>query len=196
MIDAVQRPLPKSYVKGIAGSMAAMGALLGVAVYLIASFGGRSLFPGIVQEFSGTAGVEESLAFSHQLVMAYIANELAIYLAFLMAPVFGALVAYRLDDTTEAKMGSAGVGVALGSIAFVFLVVLFSSLTTPSASDLIAAQEALPGASAVGYQEQFIEGMSLGSIDVGTTLINSIAVAVPAGVAAAAVVYFDENFFH
>ncbi len=194
--DAVQRPGPQSYIQGITGLMAALGALLGIGIYLVAQFGGRSLLPGIVGEFSGTSGVEETLAATHQLTLAYMANELALFLAFLMAPLFGFLVATKLDDTKQAKMGAAGVGVALGTIAFTFLVVFAASMVTPSAGDVMSAASSLEGASdAASAETEMIQGMDLGSIDIGNTVINSVLIGIPAGLGAAAVVYFDERFF-
>lgn len=193
--DAVQRPGPQSYIKGITGLMAAMGALLGLGIYLVAQIGGRSLLPGIVDEFSGTSGVEETLAATHQLTIAYIANELAIFLAFLMAPLFGFLVAFKMDDTEQAKMGAAGVGVALGTVAFTFILVIMASMVTPSAGDVMAAASGLEGASGASTQAEMIQGMDLGSINIGNTLTNAILIGIPAGGAAAAVVYFDDRFF-
>lgn len=194
--DAVQRTGPQRFIRGIVGLMAVMGALLGLGVYLVAQFGGRSLLPGIVSEFSGTSGVEETLAATHQLTIAYMANELAIFLAFLMAPLFGFLVAFKMDDTKQAKMGAAGLGVALGTIAFTFIVVFIASVVTPSAGDVMSATSSLEGTSgAAGTEAEMVQGMDLGSINIGNTVTNSVLVGVPAGIAAAAVIYFDEEFF-
>lgn len=194
--DAIQRPGPQSYIQGIAGTMAVMGVLLGVGIFLIANLGGRSLLPGMVSEFSGMGGVEETVTASHKLMIAYMANELAIFLAFLMAPLFGALVSFKLDDTRQAKMGTAGVGVALGTIAFTFIVVIVASMVTPSAGEFLSAANQLEGASgASDPQMQAVQGMDLGSINIGNTLLNSILIGIPAGIAAASIIYFDENFF-
>ena len=197
--DAIQRPGPQSYIQGIAGIMAAMGVLLGFGVFLVAQFGGRSLLPGIVDEFSGMQGLDETIAASHELTMAYMANEMAIFLAFLMAPLFGALVAFKLDDTRQAKMGAAGVGVAVGSIIFVSIVVVASSIVAPSASAFVEAGAQLEGQEAAAVADdpemQMLQGMELGSINVGNMLINSVLVGIPAGIAAASIIYFDEEFF-
>ncbi|MFA9416168.1 hypothetical protein [Natrinema sp. HArc-T2] len=193
--DAVQRPGPQQFIRGIAGLMGAMGALLGLGVYLVAQIGGRSLLPGIVSEFSGTSGVEETLAATHQLTIAYMANELAIFLAFLMAPLFGFLVAFKMDDTKQAKMGAAGVGVAVGTVAFTFIVVIIASMVTPSAGDVMSAANSLDGASGASTEAEMVQGMDLGSINIGNTVVNSALVGIPAGIAAAAVIYFDEEFF-
>lgn len=193
--DAVQRPVPQSYVRGITALMAAMGALLGLGVYLVAEIGGRSMLPGLVDEFSGTSGVEETLAATHQLTIAYMANELAIFLAFLMAPLFGFLVVSKMDDTKQAKMGAAGVGVALGTIAFTFILVIVASAVTPSAGEVMTAATELEGASGTSAEAEMVQGMDLGSINIGNTIMNSVLVGIPAGIAAAAVVHVDEQFF-
>lgn len=193
--DAVQRPVPQSYIQGIAGLMAGMGALLALGVYLVAQIGGRSLLPGIVGELSGTSGVEETLTATHQLTLAYMANELAIFLAFLMAPLFGFLVAFKMDDTQQAKMGAAGVGVALGTVAFTFLVVFVASMVTPSAGDVMSAANGLESASGASAENEMVRGMDLGSINIGNTVMNSVLIGIPAGIGAAAVVYFDDRFF-
>jgi len=194
--DAVQRPGPQRFVRGIAGLMGVMGALLGLGVYLVAQMGGRSLLPGIVSEFSGTNGVEETVSATHQLMIAYMANELAIFLAFLMAPLFGFLVAFKMDDTKQAKMGAAGLGVALGTIVFTFIVVIVASMVTPSAGDVLSATNSLSGTSgAAAAETEMVQGMDLGSIEIGNTAMNSVLVGIPAGIAAATVIYFDEEFF-
>lgn len=196
VVDAIQRPSPKNFVKGITGIMAVMGVLLGVGLFLVSEIGGRSLLPGIAQELSGVDGLEEGLAFSHQLTTAYIANELAIYLAFLMAPLFGLLVAFKMEDTKRAKMGAAGVGVALGTIVFTFVVVMVASLIAPTGSDLMAVESAAPtDTNTVDAQEQIAEGMDFGSIYVGNTFLNSALIGGFAGLAAASIVYFDDKFF-
>lgn len=197
--DTIQQPTPMNYIKGIVGTMGVMGVLLGLGVYLVGSFGGLSLYPGIVQEFSGMQGLSSGLAFYHQLTIAYVANQLAIFLAFIMAPMFGLLVAFRMDGESEAKMGAAGIGVGLGALVFTVIVVFAASLAVPSASELFQIQEQLGSSmlgTAGGMEATILQGMDLGSADIGNAVLNGIMVAIPSGLAAAAVVYVDEEFFN
>jgi hypothetical protein len=189
-----------NYIKGIVGSMAVTGVLLGIGVFLVARIGGLSLYPGIIQQFTGMPGVGETMSFAHQLTIAYQASQLSIFLAFLMAPLFGVLVAVKMDDTKEAKMGAAGVGVGVGALAFTVIVVLIASFAVPSASDLLAIQEAAGGAGGAAlpvgsFQQSMLQGVDLGSADIVNSVLNGVMVGIPAGIAAAAIVFFDESFF-
>ncbi|MFB6133881.1 MAG: hypothetical protein ABEJ55_02725 [Halanaeroarchaeum sp.] len=202
--DTVQQPTPMNYIKGIVGTMGALGVLLGIGVYLVGSFGGLALYPGIIQEFSGMQGLDQGLAFTHQLSVAYMANNLAIFLAFLMAPIFGLLVAFRMDGESEAKMGAAGIGVGVGALVFTVIVVYAASMVVPSASELFQIQQqfasSMGGTTAVGsvsgLEQTILQGMDLGSADLTNAVFNGIMVGIPAGIAAAAVVFMDEQFFN
>jgi hypothetical protein len=199
ILDAIQRPTPMSYIKGIIASMGLVGALLGVGVYLVAAGGGRSLYPSIVQAFSGVSGIEAMIGFYHELTMAYIANELAIFLAFLMAPLFGFLVALKMDDTSQAKMGAAGVGVGVGTVVFTVVVVFAASFIVPSLSELMSIIETIdntvPTTGMAGASEMMLESIDLGSIDTRNAVVNGVLTGIPAGLAAAGIVYIDDTFF-
>jgi hypothetical protein len=190
-LDAVQRPTPTRWVKGIAGTMASVGAFISIGVFLIAELGGRSLMPGAVQTFEG-GQVGQMITTGHQLTLAYVTNEIAIFLSFLMAPTFGALVAFRMEETNEAKIATAGTGVAVGAFAFVLIVGFVSSVIVPPPPPTMTSGMNL-GSIASGTGA--VSNLNLGSLDFGNLIINSILVAIPAGIGAATTVYFDDKYF-
>ena len=184
------RPKPKSYMQSIVGSMGVVGILLGVGTFLVAQAGGRSLLPGIVQSVS-VQGVDQAISATHQLTLAYVTNELAIFLAFMMAPLFGALVALRMDDTERAKLATSGVGVAIGTFVFVVIVAFVASMFVPSASQFTSG---LPtGTSAVGGFQGASFG--LGSVNFGNLVINGVLMGIAGGLAASATGYFLSGTF-
>lgn len=183
--DILQRPGPKSYMQGIIGSMSIVGALLGVGVFLVAEMGGRSLMPGAASAVSGEQ-VNTALTFTHKLTLAYVTNELAIFLAFLMAPLFGALVALRMDDTFRAKLATSGVGVGVGALAFTVIVAFIASMVVPSVPQSLAAASA-------GSFGAAGTSVDLGSVEFGNLIINGIMIGITAGVAASATAYMVEE---
>ncbi len=185
--NVLQRPKPKSYMQSIIGSMGVAGLLLGVGVFLVAEMGGWSLIPGAATAISSPE-VTTALAFSHKLTLAYVTNELAIFLAFIMAPLFGALVGLRMDDSERAKYATSGVGVGIGALLFVMIVGFIASMVVPSVPQSLSQTGQFGG---TGMASQ----VNLGQVQFGKLLINGILVAIPAGLAASATAYFTADSF-
>ncbi|MHB9285839.1 hypothetical protein ACKVMT_02220 [Halobacteriales archaeon Cl-PHB] len=185
--DILGRPKPKNYLQSIVGSMGVVGLLLGVGVFLVAEMGGWSLIPGAATAVS-TQEVTTALSFSHKLTLAYVTNQLTIFLPFLMAPLFGGLVALRMDDSERAKFATSGVGVGAGALLFVIVVGFAASMVVPSVPQSLSQTGGFGTGAMAG-------SLNLGQVQFGKLIINGIMVAIPAGLAASATAYFLHGSF-
>lgn len=172
--------------------MAAAAALLGILVFLLGNVGGFPLLPEAVtqaqEQTQSTAVVDDALSSSHQLLLAYLTAELAPFIAFLMAPLFGMLAGLRMTVAPRTKQLTAAAGTFAGAVVFVVVVTLFASFVVPEASDFG------PAASLAGAQQNPDAATGLGSIQFGNTIVNGLLVGLLAGATAFATTYSIDGF--
>jgi len=196
IIDALSRRKPKQYIKSITAMMASLGFFLSAGIFFVGNFGGQSLVPGLAQEAEGLEAapgttVGDVISFTHELGLAYYANEISIFLAFMMAPIVALLVILQMDDTPMAKIGTAVVGVGIGTLIFILLVVTAASLVVPDVNDL------------GGFNDEFnnefagdaASTVDLGSVNLSSLLTNSVLISIVTAGASASIVFFNERFF-
>lgn len=188
--------------------MAAVGLLLGVLVFLLGMVGGFAVLPGAyddarsdLDQQGGVDGVPatsqlnadyvdkvESSTF--QTINGYLVSLIAPFLAFLMAPIFGTIVAFRMGPNSSKELTVAA-GTFVGGILFMFLATFIASLSIP---DIAAFFPDGVGTLATSQFES--EGIStgLGSVRFVALLINSVVVGAVTAGAAVATTYSVDNF--
>lgn len=195
-LDDLQRPEPMRFIKGIVGTMVAASVLLGVLIFLLGALGGFPVLPEAAGMVSGMAGVGSIFGSSHKLLLGYLTAEVAPFVAFIMAPIFGALVGFRMQSSARTKQLAAGAGTFSGALAFVVIVTVIASMVIPSASAFTEAASSAAGTSSIapGPSTSAAALGSLGSVQFGNLIINALLIAVLSGATAAATVFSIDTF--
>jgi len=206
-LDSLGDGEPNKFLKGIISTMATVGILLGVLVFLLGMVGGFTVLPGayddarqdIEQQASDTDVPASSQVSSdyidkvesstYKTVNGYLVSLIAPFLAFLMAPIFGAVVAFQMDGGS--KVQTAAAGTFIGGILFMILATVIASLSIPDIAAFV------PEGMGSAVTQQFeAEGIStgLGSVRFLKLLINSVVVGAVTAAAAAATTFSIDNF--
>lgn len=207
-LDALGSGEPNQYLKGIISTMATVGLLLGVLVFLLGIVGGFAVLPGAYDDAKSDIGqqggvdgvpatsqvnadyVDKVESSTFQTINGYLVSLIAPFLAFLMAPIFGAVVAFRMGPNSSKELTVAA-GTFVGGILFMLLATFIASLSIP---DIAAFAPEGTGALVSAAAEE--EGVStgLGSVRFLKLLINSVVVGAVTAAAAVATTYSIDNF--
>lgn len=204
-VDALQRPGPKKFIKGIGILSAAAGVAFSVMMILVMKMGGFPILPGAVQQArnlaaaaggvgaggataaSPTQQLNAGISTSHQVIISYMSTELAPFIAFGLALVVGVLVATQMADSSTAKVATAGAGMFVGGLLIVVISSALIGLLGPSVpQSLLSAADAGAVAGAVNT--------GLAQPQWGNIIINGIVAGIGAGAGAAATVFSLDNF--
>ncbi|WP_181687284.1 hypothetical protein [Halorhabdus salina] len=207
LLNDLQRPEPKRYLKGIVGTMGIASVLLGVMTFLLGLIGGFPFVPGAVEvadsaasamSASGGPQVGQLMGTSHQLTIGYLTAEIAPFVAFGLAPLIGLFVATQMSEDAQTRRMTAGVGVFLGAFVFVLVTTVIASFVVPSLSAFAEAAGSsagdLGGFGMAGATELSGSLDNLSSIQFGNLLINSAIVGLMGGIAAFGAAYAADTF--
>ncbi|QGN08004.1 hypothetical protein Hrd1104_12330 [Halorhabdus sp. CBA1104] len=206
LLNDLQRPEPKRYLKGIVGTMGIASVLLGAMTFLLGMIGGFSFVPGAVEVAGSTASamgtssgpqVGQALGTTHQLTIGYLTAEIAPFIAFGLAPLIGLFVATRMSDDVQTRRMTAGAGVFLGGFVFVLVTTLMASFIVPSLSaftEAAGSSAAGLGGLPAGASEMSGSLNNLSSIQFGNLIINSVIVGLMSGIAAFGAAYAADTF--
>ncbi len=207
-VDALQRPGPQKYIRGIAILSAAAGAAFSIMMILVMKIGGFPVLPAAVQQARNLAGaaagtgagtgavqgpsptqqINAGVSTSHEVIITYMSTELAPFIAFGLALVVGVLIATQMSDKPQAKLATAGAGMFVGGLLVVFISSVLISLLGPSLpQSLISGAGAGSAAGAVNP--------GLAEAQWGNIIINGILAGIGSGAAAAAMVFSLDNYF-
>jgi len=203
-LDALGEGEPNKYLKGIISTMATVGILLGVLVFLLGAIGGFAVLPGAyddarqeIEQQASDTGVPGSSQVSadyidkvesstYKTLNGYLVSLIAPFIAFLMAPIFGIAVAFQMDDGSKVQTVAAGTFV--GAILFMILATFIASLSIPDATAF------LPDGLGELATAQMDVSTALGSVQFLTLLIDSVVVGTVTAAAAAATTFSIDNF--
>ncbi|MFC7133742.1 MULTISPECIES: hypothetical protein [Salinibaculum] len=207
-IDALQRPGPQRFLKGIAILSAVGGAAFSVMMILVMKIGGFPVLPAATQtarqaaaaagQFQAGAGTSTAaspvqqlnagISTTHEVIVSYMSTELAPFIAFALAILVGVLVATRMADDQQAKLATAGAGMFAGGLIIVVVSSTLISLLGPSIPQSLLSS-ADTTASLVGAVSP-----GLASAQWGTIVVNGILAGLGSGAAAAGTVYTLDNY--
>jgi len=203
-LDALGGGEPNKFIKGIISTMATVGILLGVLVFLLGMVGGFAVLPGayddarqdIEQQASDTNVpgssqvssdyIDKVESSTYKTVNGYLVSLVAPFLAFFMAPIFGAIVAFEMDGGS--KVQTAAVGTFVGGILFMILATFIASLSIPDATAFLP--DGLGGLATA----QTDVSTALGSVQFLNLIIDSVVVGAVTAAAAAATTFSIDNF--
>jgi hypothetical protein len=180
--------------------MVAAGILLGVMVFLIGTVGGFTILPeatDTAQSMAEQSGqgdtLDNTLSNTHQTLLGYLTGQIAPFIAFLMAPMFGLVAGTQMSSARKTKQFTAAAGTFVGAILFVFIVTFIASMVVPDLTDfpLGALGTGMGGGEAAALSA--VE-TGLGSIQFLNTLINGVIVGLLSAGTAAATVYITDDF--
>lgn len=213
-MDSLKSPEPSSYLKGIIGAMVTAGILLGVLAFILGSIGGFAVLPGAVSDFEDLAEEQESgsggglgqaqpstgatpedidrvKSNTHKTLTGYLTSLITPFLAFLMAPIFGTIVAFQMSSSGSTKQLTVAAGTFVGTILFVVIATFIASMVIPDATAFLSGEEAT---SAEAAAQMLGVSTALGSVQFVTLLINSALAGAVTAVTGAATVFSIDNF--
>ena len=204
-VDALQRPGPQRYLKGIGILSGIAGVAFSVMMILVMKIGGFPVLPAAVQQArnlaaaaggattggataaSPTQQLDAGISTSHQVIISYMSTELAPFIAFGLALVVGVIVATQMSDDGQAKLATAGAGMFVGGLLIVVISSALIGFLGPS-----VPQSLLSSAGAGGVAGAV--NPSLATPQWGNIIINGILAGVGAGAGAAATVFSLDNY--
>lgn len=205
VVDKLQQPKPMGYLKGIVGSFAIGGLLLGGLAVVLGSLGGFSIVPQAVktaQQLAGAAGesgttaaagpaqlLSQGLSTTHAALLTYIPNLIAPFIALTLAIVFAVVIATQMAEPKGTKLATAAVSTGVGAFVFILGSTLILGLLAPSIPQSLLTETGLAGSASV-----FGGGVGgLGTLQFGNLILNSVIIAVLSGLTAAGIVYAADS---